>query len=156
MGINKVLILIFLFILFLGTVNGAEIDRASILIKIAKNIEALKKDYPQLVAFKAPNSFKSKNYDISYAYKTVRAPKTGGWTSGVPHPTNDGVWFYISIHDVNSTRQIHTQPEMFKATYIGKYQFQLLLLQGKNTKNLNSALWNTFRKHGVKDFLEND
>ncbi len=147
----KKLILIMVLVMFIiGTVNEAEIDRASILIKIAKDIESLKKDYPQLVAFKAPNSFKSENYDISYSYKTVRPSRTGGWTSGVPNPTNDGVWFYISIHNVNSTRQIHTQPITLKNVYIGKYKFQFLILQGKNTKDLNSTLWNIFSKHGVK------
>jgi hypothetical protein len=120
---------------------------ASALLSIARSIEALKPEYAQLVEFSA-----SANLDglkITYGHRTERAARTGGWTSGVPSPTEGGVWFYIDLHDPDSTAQIHTQPA------VPRYRFRdmrvmLLVREGPNAKPLEAALVRVLLDHGVE------
>jgi len=80
------------------------------LLTVAHNIESLKNNHPQLKGFLATNHTNLENLEISYAYHTHKAKHRGGWTSGVPHPDDDGVWFHLDFHDPDSKAQIHTLP----------------------------------------------
>ena len=78
---------------------AVEIDYKKILTGIAHRIEALKKDFPHLKEFSPQKNTNLENLSISYEYHTHPAQHRGGWTSGVPNPDDDGIWFYIDFHD---------------------------------------------------------
>ena len=128
----------------------SEPDYSAILLKIGTDIEKLKVKFTQLDSFDIKKHISKDKLEITYGYNTHTADKIGGWTSGVPNPNDDGIWFYISIHSPKSTRQIHTQPKI-APMYIGNEVFQFLLLEGAKTKSVNIALWEIFRKYGVED-----
>src|SRR5262245_52945003 len=85
-------------------------DRFGILKAIAMDIEKLKTDFPQLRDFSAATHLHAEPPSISYAFHTHAPERAGGWTSGVPNPDADGIWFYIDLHNPSSRLQIHTQP----------------------------------------------
>jgi hypothetical protein len=130
--------------------GGAQADSyESTLRKIAQSIEALKPEYPQLSEFSAANHCDAERLTITYGYRTETAARTGGWTSGVPSPTHDGVWFYIDFHGADSTLQIHTQPVVPRYRFRDK-QVMFLLLEGANTKTLSGKLFQILLDHGVQ------
>ena len=120
---------------------------ASTLLAIARSIEALKPDYPQLAEFSASSHVDG--LQITYAYRTEPPARTGGWTSGVPSPTDGGVWLYIDIHDPDSKAQIHTQPVVPRYRFREK-RVMLLLREGAGTKPLEGALVRILETHGVR------
>jgi hypothetical protein len=122
---------------------------ASTLLGIARSIEALKPEYPQLAEFSASANADVERLKISYGFRTERAARTGGWTSGVPSPTEGGVWLYIDIHHPDSTAQIHTQP-VVPRYHLGDRRVMLLVREGPNTKPLEGALVRTLLRHGVR------
>jgi hypothetical protein len=122
---------------------------ASTLQAIARSIEALKSDYPQLAEFSASAHSDVDGLKISYGYRTETPARTGGWTSGVPSPTEGGVWFYIDIHDPDSTAQIHTQPVVPRYGLKDK-RVMVLVREGPNTRPLEGALVRILREHGVR------
>lgn len=130
--------------------TDSPIDPAAVLDEIARDIAALKSEFPQLKDFVVPQSYEEDNYEISYRFNALDPQGDGGWSGGTPSPKDDGVWFYISVHSPLSTRQIHTQP-ITLGTYLGSYRFQFLLKEGKHTKSVQSAVWKIFREHGVVD-----
>lgn len=121
----------------------------STLRKIAMSIEALKAEYPQLSEFSASAHCDGERLRITYGYLTETAPRTGGWTSGVPSPTGDGVWIYIDFHAADSTLQIHTQPVVPRYRFRDK-RVMLLLREGANTKTLSGKLVRILIDHGVQ------
>ena len=122
---------------------------ASTLLAIARSIEALKPEYPQLAEFSASAHGDVDELKITYAYRTEPPARTGGWTSGVPSPTEGGVWFYIDIHDADSAAQIHTQPVVPRYRFREK-RVMLLLREGAGTKPLEGALVRVLETHGVR------
>jgi hypothetical protein len=121
----------------------------STLRSIARSIEALKRDYPQLVEFSASSHTDVDGLKITYAYRTERAAPTGGWAAGVPSPTEGGVWLYIDFHDADSTAEIHTQPVVPRYRFWNK-RVILLLREGSGTKPLELALIQVLADHGIE------
>ena len=121
----------------------------STLREIARSIEALKAEFPQLAEFSASTNSRVGDLTITYGYRTQDPPKTGGWTSGVPNPTADGVWFSLSIYDPDSTLEMHTQPVVPRYRLRDK-RVQLLLLEGAGTKSLRGELHRILVGHGVR------
>jgi len=116
---------------------------------IGQDVANLKASFPQLSQFSVSEHVQSEHLKISYGYHTHRARHVGGWTSGVPNPDDDGVWFYIDFHDPKSTAQIHTQPEYPDNCFEDK-KVSFLILEGKDTKPVSGAIWAILRRHGVK------
>ena len=87
---------------------------------------------------------------ITYGFKTHKAEHIGGWTSGVPNPDDDGIWFYIDLHDADSTAQIHTQP-ITANVLLGGMNVQLLILEGEQTKRVSGAIWKIIMAHGAEE-----
>lgn len=126
-----------------------KIDYATILKSVAQSIEALKKDYPQLKDFSPEKNTDVSRLCIDYSYHTHAPEHRGGWTSGVPNPDADGVWFYLDFHDPDSMAQIHTQPVVPEWT-LGKQMAFILMMEGERTKRLEPALWGILAAHGAK------
>jgi len=121
---------------------------SELLKKIGNEISALRRDYPQLADFSPAKHVQLESLIISYEYKTHEPPRRGGWTSGVPHPDPDGVWFYIDFHDPNSMAQIHTQPVVPKGR-IGDKAVMFLILEGNKTKPLSGKIWEILKNNGI-------
>jgi hypothetical protein len=132
-----------------GRGMATEINYSKILLDIAQRIASHKKDFPQLKEFSPSKNTALQNLSIEYSYHTHPARHRGGWTSGVPNPDDDGVWFYIDFHDSDSAAQLHTQPVVRKMC-LGKKIAFLLILQGKNTKSLKDTIWEILEKYGAK------
>lgn len=122
-------------------------DYTATLRAIALEIAALKPAYPQLAAFDAQRIDASVP-SLSYAFHTHAAAPGAGWSSGVPQPDADGVWFYLDFHDPASTAQIHTQP-VIAAQCFGARRVSLLILEGRATRPLEAELQDILRHHGV-------
>src|SRR4051812_4843641 len=88
----------------------ARLDYVENLQEVARDIATLKQQFTQLKEFSPPKHLDPDRLVINYAYRTHKALFSGGWTSAVPNPNEDGVWFYVDFHDPNSRQQIHTQP----------------------------------------------
>lgn len=121
----------------------------SILRRIARSIEGLKGEHPQLSEFSAAAHCDGERLAITYGYRTVDAQKTGGWTSGVPSPTDHGVWFYIDFHDPDSKLQLHMQPVVPRYRLRDK-EVMLLLREGARTKTLEGKLARILLDHGAR------
>ena len=122
---------------------------ASTLLAIARSIEGLKPEYPQLAEFSASAHTDVDGLKVTYAYRTERPAPTGGWTSGVPSPTEGGVWLYVDFHDVASASEIHTQPVVPRYRFRDK-KAMLLLREGTGTKPLEGAIVRILLAHGVR------
>ena len=123
-------------------------DPVATLRAVAADIEALRGDFPQLAHFSAAQAFDAQGLRIDYAYRTHAAPPGGGWTSGVPHPDDDGVWFHLDVHAADSTLQLHTQP-MGPAWCLGGRRVSLLVLEGARTRALAGELQRVLEAHGA-------
>ncbi|MBM4386436.1 MAG: hypothetical protein FJ088_01780 [Deltaproteobacteria bacterium] len=139
---------LFLTAVLLSACSAGKLDYARSIEGIARGIEELKGEYPQLEDFSAAENLKAEEYKISYGYHTHEPEGRGGWASAVPNPDDDGVWFYIDFHSPDSTAQIHTQPAGFPYC-IGGMKLSFLSLEGAKTKPLAGAIWEILRKHGV-------
>jgi hypothetical protein len=122
---------------------------ANTLASIARDIEGLKGTYPQIGEFSSQSHLNTQRLTISYAYRTHKARHPGGWTSGVPNPDEDGIWFHIDFHDPASAAQIHTQPMTIRPHCLSDMRVGFLLLEGPGTTSVNAALWGILKKHGV-------
>lgn len=131
---------------------GAELSYPETLKNIASDIEKLKSQYPQLNDFSINKNLNIEELSIDYEYHTHEPEKTGGWSSGVPHPNDDGVWFYIDIHDPSSTREIHTQPMMTAPMCFNDKKISMLILEGAQTKSINGEIWKILRSYGIKEY----
>lgn len=137
-----------------GTVTASEYAAdadAGTLASIARDIEGLKKGYPQLAEFSTESNLDAAGLTISYAYRTHEPKRTGGWTSGVPNPDEDGIWFHLDFHDPASTAQIHTQPMSTSRQCLADKVVGFLILEGPKTNSVNDAIWLILRKHGVAE-----
>jgi hypothetical protein len=121
------------------------------LASIARDIEGVKREYPQLAEFSAERNLHAGGPSISYAYRTHKPEPRGGWTSGVPKPDEDGLWFYLDFHDPASTAEIHTQPMSIAPQCFGNMRVGFLILEGAKTASVNGALWKILRARGVID-----
>ena len=139
-------------LLFLGSVTVFAEDNSlsatNALFAIAHDIEGLKNSYPQLKAFSATNSVYLHRMEISYEFSTHHSLSQGGWSSGVPNPNKDGVWFIIDFHDPDSSLQIHRQPSYRKAHFADK-AVMFLILEGTETKSIQGEVWRILYAHGV-------
>jgi hypothetical protein len=117
--------------------------------QIAQAIEGLKAQYPQLAEFKAATHYRGDHLTISYGYRTEAPARTGGWTSGVPHPAADGVWFLIDVHDPDSMAELHRQP-VVPGYQLRDKRVMFLLLEGAGTRSLHAKLHKILLDHGVK------
>jgi len=117
--------------------------------EIAKDIEKLARQYPQLINFRAVDQ---KDCWISYEYKTHRSTSRGGWSAGVPQPDPDGVWFHIGVYDPNgpdAQAQIHTQP-VVPNWWIGSRKVMYLILEGDKAKRAAPAITKILERHGMQ------
>src|SRR5882724_6746300 len=130
--------------------TAAEARPADVIQAIGGDIAKLKDKFPQLGQFSVARHVYSDRLTIDYGYHTHRVQHHGGWTAGVPNPDDDGVWFFIDFHAPDSTAQIHTQPAQPFQSCFGDKRLAFLILEGKNTKSVNGALWKILTKHGVK------
>jgi hypothetical protein len=124
------------------------LDYPGVLLAVARDIEKLKLDFPQLQDFSAAGHAQAEALQISYAFHTHRPQGRAGWTSGVPNPDDDAIWFYLDFHDKNSMAQIHTQP-VVPMGKLGQKRVMLLILEGAETKAVAAQIWGILRRHQV-------
>ncbi len=133
--------------------SSSEKDYIEICINIAKDIELLKEQYPQLKEFELSKNLNKEGCKIDYTYKCHNSDHRGGWTSGVPNPDPEGVWFYIGLWDeknpAENTAQINTQPYI-PLCYIKKRLVTYLILEGEKTKSVEMKIFEIMKKHGLK------
>jgi hypothetical protein len=123
--------------------NGAAMLRA-----VALDIEVLGTRHPPLAGFRAATHLDPAQARIEYAFRTHAAPRTGGWTAGVPNPDADGIWFHIDVHDPASTLQLHTQP-MVEPLCLGGARVSFLVLEGERAAPAAAELRRILARHGV-------
>jgi hypothetical protein len=116
---------------------------------IARDIERLQPDFPQLEAFSAARNLDAATLQITYAYRTHAARHPGGWTAGVPNPDDDGLWFLVDFHDPASTAQLHTQPMTGPALCLGDKRVAFLILEGAKARPVQGAIHAVLVRHGV-------
>jgi hypothetical protein len=126
----------------------AEPDYAKAIQSIAAEIAVLKKEFPELKDFSPAKN--TRGLIIEYAYHTHESTHPGGWTAGVPNPDDDGLWFYIDLHEFNSMAQIHTQPMTGPSQCLGNNRVSFLILTGRSTRHVGGAIQTILEKHGVK------
>jgi hypothetical protein len=110
----------------------------------------LKETYPQLKEFSIDKHVDIENLQVDYSYHTHESERTSGWTSGVPNPYSDGIWFYIDLHDKDSTAQIHTQPITGTSFKFGNKNICFLILEGAGTKSISDEIISIFKRNGAK------
>src|SRR5262245_38096661 len=94
--------------LFGGTImtNNKEVGKT--LLAIADDIEKLKREYPQLKSF-SPSRNLIPGPDrpaLEYKFHTRQPLGQEAWRVRIPQPKEDGVWFYINIHNPDSLEPI--------------------------------------------------
>jgi hypothetical protein len=136
--------------LSVGMVPAHAQDRLGILKAVAADIEKLKPDFPQLRDFSASKNVSQHPPSIGYAFRTHAPARTGGWTSGVPDPDADGIWFHIDLHDSNSNLELHTQP-VTAALCLGESRVSFLMLEGRDTRRLYGPIWSALAKQGARE-----
>ena len=124
-------------------------DGETIIGQIARSIELVKPEYPQLAKFSYDLHYDPETLTIQYGNNTHRSQHQGGWSAGVPNPDEDGIWFYIDLHDPDSTRQIHTQPIVARYRY-HDMEVMFLILQGETTTEIRMAIDEIFASFGVE------
>jgi hypothetical protein len=118
--------------------------------RVSNEIIKLKKMYPQLKEFSINKNVDIENLKIDYNYHTHKSEHTGGWTSGVPNPDTDGIWFYIDLHDKDSTAQIHTQPITGTSLQFGNRSICFLILEGAATQSVSGKITSILKRNGAK------
>jgi hypothetical protein len=136
-------------ILSSAAVFAGGFDYAGAIGRIASDIANLKSTFPQLKNFSVAENANADELRISYGYHTHKPDGLAGWTAGVPNPDEDGIWFYIDFHEVDSTAQIHTQP-ITRPFCIGNKRVSFLSLEGRHTKPMDEAIFKILEKHGAK------
>lgn len=116
---------------------------------IAQDIEDLKSEYPQLADFSVERHFNAPHLRIAYEYRVGPRPRTGGWTSGMSSPKDDGVVLYVDFHDPKSNHEVHTQPRVPLYRF-GDRAVMLLMLEGTATRSLRRAIVGIFEAHHVR------
>jgi hypothetical protein len=116
---------------------------------IARDIAGLKSEFPQLKNFSLTENIELENLSIEYEFHTHPSKHRGGWTSGVPNPDDDGIWFYIDFHEPGSKAQIHTQPVIPKMCVQDK-NVSFLILEEDKTESVSNRIQSILKSHGVK------
>jgi hypothetical protein len=119
--------------------------------KVSEDIARLKQEYPQLREFSPQKHADIASLRVTYAYHTRRAAHAGGWTSAVPNPDPDGIWFHIDLHDPESTAQIHTQPMTGRHRRVGGKRVSFLVLEGAATKPVAGRIAAILERRGARD-----
>jgi hypothetical protein len=138
-----------------GHAMAVEADYLKTLQAVAQDIAGLKSEFPQLKEFSPTTNVNPHGTGgplwpvIDYKYHTHRAKQSGGWTSGVPNPDDDGIWFWIDFHEPDSHAQIDTQPMVGPGLCLDEKRVQFLILEGKKTKSIDSRILSILQKHGV-------
>ena len=91
----------------------------------------------------------SERLRITYGFRTHRSERSGGWVSGVPNPDPDGIWFYIDLHDPDSTAQIHTQPFTGPPLAFDNKIVSFLILEGAETQSIRDEILSILKCHGA-------
>lgn len=133
-------------------------DYAAIMAAVAADIAALKAEFPQLVEFSPESNLDRRDRErpvIDYAYHAYHPQpqegrRFGGWSSYVPNPDADGVWFYIAFYDRESALQIDTQPAVWHPLCLGRKHITFLILDGKKTASPAGPINAILRRHGAK------
>jgi hypothetical protein len=128
---------------------ASEPDYRTVLRAVAREIEKLRVDFPQLKEFSAAHHARPEDLQIAYEFHTHRPQGRAGWVACVPNPDDDGLWFYLDFHDPGSMAQIHTQPVIPKGR-LGKKSVMLLILEGAETPSVRGRIWQILEKNGVK------
>ncbi len=118
--------------------------------KVSEEITNLKETYPQLKEFSIKKHADIENLKIDYSYNTHKSERSGGWTSGVPNPNPDGIWFYIDLHDKDSTAQIHLQPMTGTSLQFSNKSICFLILEGTATKSVSNKILSILERNGAK------
>ncbi len=139
---------VFLTAVLSSTCSAGSFDYTRAIEGIARDIADLKRSYRQLEDFSISENLKVDEYKTSYGYHTHQPERRGGWTSGVPNPDEDGIWFYIDFHSPSSTAQIHTQPVTLPYC-IGDMRVSWLSLEGAKARPVGGVIEAILRKHGV-------
>lgn len=116
----------------------------------SEQIAILRHTYPQLKEFSLDEHVDLDKLKIDYSYHTHDSERTVGWTSAVPNPDPDGIWFYIDLYDKDSIAQIHTQPFRDTAFRFGNKKICFLILQGSDTKSISAEIISIFERNGAK------
>jgi hypothetical protein len=146
--VRRILLASMVAVAFSGFGIAADSSPARIIEDIGDEIEKLKTTFPQLEEF-SRNNVDVDRLTISYSYRTHEPARSGGWTSGVPNPDADGVWFHVDLHDAQSAAEIHTQP-ITTPICLGNLKVSFLLLEGTATKTVYAAIWKILARQGVK------
>ena len=117
---------------------------------IGQDIANLKAKFPQLREFSVSKNVRSKRPIIDYHYHTHPSHFRGGWAAQVPELDNDGVWFYIELHDPASRSQIDTHPGDLWPQCLKDKKLQFLILQGKKINPAAPEIWKILERHGVR------
>jgi hypothetical protein len=118
--------------------------------KVSEEILKLKETYPQLKEFSIDKHADIENLSVDYNYHTHDAKHSVGWTSAVPNPDPDGIWFYLDLHDKDSMAQIHTQPITGISIQVGNKDVCFLILEGSATKSVADEILSILEKNGAK------
>jgi hypothetical protein len=151
-GLVALLVLLLACLVPGGRITAAQQDYLNVLQAVARDIAGLRGEFPQLKEFSPAVNVNPKGIAgpaIDYGYHTHRAKQAGGWTSGVPNPNDDGVWFWIDVHDADTRAQIDTQPMTGAALCLDDKRVQFLILEGKKTKSVGGRIWAILKDHGV-------
>jgi len=125
-------------------------DYAATCRAIADDIERIRGGYAQFVEFRA-SAARQSDCTMSYAFHTHKPTSRGGWSSAVPQPDPDGIWFYLGVYDPNgpdAMSQINTQP-MVPNWWIGDRRVMFLILEGERTKLAADAILAILHRHGM-------
>jgi hypothetical protein len=120
---------------------------------VSREISSLKGKYSQLQEFSMEENTDLEHLRITYGFRTHRSDRSGGWVSGVPNPDPDGIWFYIDLHDPDSTAQIHTQPFPGPPLVFGNKIVSFLILEGDETQSIRDDIFSIIKRHGAEPIL---
>jgi len=120
---------------------------------IARDIEALVPEYPQLANYRAADQ---QHCHISYSYKTVDVSdrsdmptQRAGYRGGLPDVEPDGVFLYIGIWDPKDKYNSQLDMQVSGIYEVGDRRVTFLLFEGEQTKKLSAEVQRIFERRGV-------
>lgn len=128
-------------------INAHAAEPPEFLAAVARELEALKTEFPQLSGFTGVDA--REPLRLTHQFHTHRATKRGGWTAGVPNPDPDGIWFSIEVYERDSHAQRHSQP-ITEPWCLGSRRVQFLILEGEKTKPVAGRIRQILGAHGAK------
>jgi hypothetical protein len=119
--------------------------------QIAEDIDRIAPRYAQLANFTVSRAL-VRPCTIDYQFHTHAPQTAGGWSSAVPAPDRDGIWFYIGVWDPNdpaeASSQINTQPVMPR-WQIGERRVTFLVRDGDPSGRASEALHDILKRRGM-------